>query len=183
MKDHPEMASKKNTKPAKVNAPALKNQSAKPQNVQKRQQLPAALWVGIVLLALAVIGGVVLIGGRNAAPVSAANAAVQNGLPAEISVREAAAKRDSGAFVLDVREPYEWAEIHVPGATLIPLGQLAARVAEVPKDREVVVICRSGNRSQEGRNILKRAGFTNVTSVAGGIRQWSAAGLPTVSGQ
>jgi len=176
------MASKKNTKPAKVNAPALKNQSAKPQNVQKRQQPPAALWVGIVLLALAVIGGVVLIGGRNAAPVSAANA-VQNGLPAEISVREAAAKRDSGAFVLDVREPYEWAEIHVPGATLIPLGQLAARVAEVPKDREVVVICRSGNRSQEGRDILKRAGFTNVTSVAGGIREWSAAGLPTVSGQ
>lgn len=166
------MASKKNTKTAKKNLPAAK----------QPQQPPAALWVGIALLVLAVIGGVVLIGGRNAAPVSAANAA-QNGLPAEISVRDAAVKRDAGAFVLDVREPYEWTEIHVPGATLIPLGQLAARVAEVPKDREVVVICRSGNRSQEGRDILKRAGFTNVTSIAGGIREWSAAGLPTTSGQ
>jgi len=84
--------------------------------------------------------------------------------------------------VLDVREPEEWAQVHIPGATLIPLGQLAARVDEVPRDRPVLVYCRSGNRSQEGRDILLRAGFTRVTSLRGGIKAWAAAGLPTVSG-
>lgn len=84
--------------------------------------------------------------------------------------------------MLDVREPFEWEAVRIPGATLIPLGQLAQRVNEVPRDRPVVVICRSGNRSQEGRDILRRAGFTQVTSMRGGLRQWAAAGFPVVSG-
>ncbi len=95
---------------------------------------------------------------------------------------EAAARRDAGAFILDVREPDEWAEYHVPGATLVPLGQLAARVNEVPRDREVIVVCRSGNRSQAGRDILFDAGFTQVTSMAGGLSQWRSLGYATVSG-
>lgn len=115
-----------------------------------------------------------------AAPAAAPAAAA---LPAEISVAKAAAKRDAGAFILDVREPDEWNTVHIPGATLIPLGQLEARVNEVPKDKEVVVVCRSGNRSKQGRDILKNAGFTQVTSMAGGMTQWSAAGLPTAAGQ
>jgi rhodanese-related sulfurtransferase len=90
--------------------------------------------------------------------------------------------RDSGAFILDVREPDEWNESHIPGATLIPLGELASRVDEVPQDQEVVVVCRSGNRSQQGRDILLSAGFTDVTSMAGGVNQWKAAGFETVSG-
>jgi rhodanese-related sulfurtransferase len=110
------------------------------------------------------------------APVSAA------ALPAEISVAEAAAKRDAGAFILDVRQPDEWNAVHIPGATLIPLDQLDARVNEVPKDKEVVVVCRSGNRSQQGRDILKKAGFPQVTSMSGGMNQWSAAGHPTATG-
>ncbi|MEJ5314891.1 rhodanese-like domain-containing protein [Anaerolinea thermophila] len=103
-------------------------------------------------------------------------------LPAEISVQEAAQLREEGAFVLDVREPEEWNEYHIPGATLIPLGELASRVNELPRDQKIVVYCRSGNRSQEGRDILKQAGFTAVTSMSGGIKAWSAAGLPTVTG-
>jgi phage shock protein E len=103
-------------------------------------------------------------------------------MPAQVNVDEAAALRDDGAFVLDVRQPEEWLEIHIPDATLIPLGELAARVAEVPKDQEILVYCRSGNRSQEGRDILKAAGFENVTSMAGGIKDWAAAGYETVSG-
>ena len=103
-------------------------------------------------------------------------------LPDEISVAEAAAKRDAGAFILDVRQPDEWNEAHVPGSTLIPLDQLEARLNEVPKDKEVVVICRSGNRSKPGRDALKAAGFTQVTSVSGGLNEWKAAGLPTVTG-
>ena len=116
-----------------------------------------------------------------AAPASSAPAAAA-ALPAEISVADAAAKRDAGAFILDVRQPDEWNAVHIPGATLIPLDQLEARVNEVPKDKEVVVVCRSGNRSQQGRDILKSAGFSQVTSMAGGMNQWSAAGYPTATG-
>lgn len=100
----------------------------------------------------------------------------------EISVEQAAEKRDAGAWMLDVREPSEWAEAHIPGATLIPLGELAQRVSEAPKDQEIVVYCRSGNRSKAGADILTKAGYTNVSSMAGGINQWSAAGYPTESG-
>ncbi|MCS6773220.1 MAG: rhodanese-like domain-containing protein [Thermoflexales bacterium] len=103
-------------------------------------------------------------------------------LPLEISVQEAFTLHQSGAFLLDVREPFEWDHIRIPTAVLIPLGQLPARVNEVPRDRPVLVICRSGNRSQAGRDVLLRAGFTSVTSVRGGVRQWYAAGLPTTRG-
>lgn len=102
--------------------------------------------------------------------------------PLEISVSDAAAKRDSGAFILDVRQPDEWNEVHIPGATLIPLDQLASRVDELPRDQEIVVVCRSGNRSQAGRDVLLQAGFTQVTSMAGGVTQWKSAGYETVSG-
>jgi len=103
-------------------------------------------------------------------------------LPKEISVSEATAKRDAGAFILDVRQPDEWNTGHIPGATLIPLDQLASRVNELPRDQEIVVVCRSGNRSAQGRDILLDAGFTQVTSMAGGMIQWESAGYPTVSG-
>jgi rhodanese-related sulfurtransferase len=102
--------------------------------------------------------------------------------PPEISVEEAVAKRDSGAFILDVRQPEEWNEFHVPDSTLIPLGELASRVNELPKDQEIVIVCRSGNRSAQGRDLLLDAGLTQVTSMAGGLTQWKAAGYPTVSG-
>jgi rhodanese-related sulfurtransferase len=103
-------------------------------------------------------------------------------LPAEISAAEASAKRDAGAFVLDVRELDEWTASHIPGSTLISLGELEARIKEVPRDREVVVVCRSGSRSRAGRAILVNAGFTQVTSLAGGLTAWVAANLPTVTG-
>ncbi len=103
-------------------------------------------------------------------------------LPAEISVAEAATKRDAGAFILDVRQPDEWNEVHIPGATLIPLDQLEQRMNEVPRDKEVVVVCRSGNRSKPGRDLLKSAGYTLVTSVSGGMNEWSAGGYPTATG-
>lgn len=104
-------------------------------------------------------------------------------LPREISVSEAYAQREAGAFMLDVREPSEWTEYHMPGATLIPLGELEARLTEVPRDQKVIVVCRSGNRSASGRDILLKYGFSQVTSMAGGMNAWSAAGYPTETGQ
>jgi rhodanese-related sulfurtransferase len=106
----------------------------------------------------------------------------QTRYPREVSVEEAVTKRDAGAFILDVRQPEEWDEFHIPDSTLIPLGELAARVEELPRDQEIVVVCRSGNRSAQGRDILLDAGFTQATSMAGGVTQWRAAGYPTVSG-
>jgi rhodanese-related sulfurtransferase len=102
-------------------------------------------------------------------------------LPAFVSVDEAHQMYTEGTFVLDVRTPEEWNEFHVPNTTLIPLDELAARVNELPKDQPIVVVCRSGNRSQAGRDILLQAGF-NVTSMNGGLNEWRASGYPVVSG-
>jgi rhodanese-related sulfurtransferase len=84
----------------------------------------------------------------------------------------------NGAFVLDVRTLEEWNEFHAPNTTLIPLDQLTARLDEVPRDRPVLVVCRSGNRSQQGRDILLNAGFGQVTSMTGGLNEWRASGFP-----
>ena len=96
----------------------------------------------------------------------------------EISAQEAYQQYQQGAFILDVRAVEEWDAFHIPGAVLIPLGQLAARVSEVPNDRQVIVVCASGSRSRSGGNILLQAGFTKVSSVAGGLTAWSNAEYP-----
>ena len=80
--------------------------------------------------------------------------------------------------MLDVREVTEWNEFHAPAATLIPLGELTVRVNELPRDRKIVVVCHSGNRSQQGRDILLAAGFTQVTSMDGGLNAWRTSGYP-----
>lgn len=99
-------------------------------------------------------------------------------LPSEISVSDAYAKYESGVFVLDVRTQEEWDEFHAPNTTLIPLDQLPARLNELPRDKEIVVVCRSGNRSQQGRDILLNAGFEQVSSMTGGLNEWRASGYP-----
>ena len=103
-------------------------------------------------------------------------------LPRELSAEQAYQKYQAGAFVLDVRTQEEWNEYHAPNTTLIPLDQLQARMSELPRDKEIVVVCRSGNRSQQGRDILKQAGYEQVTSMAGGLKTWQAQGYPVTSG-
>jgi rhodanese-related sulfurtransferase len=127
--------------------------------------------ISILLVAALIIFIILQSGGGTAATTSTS-------LAPEISVAEAYAKYQNGAFVLDVRTDEEWNEFHAPNTTLIPLDQLAARVNEVPRDREIVVVCRSGNRSQQGRDILLNAGFENVTSMTGGLNEWRGAGYP-----
>jgi rhodanese-related sulfurtransferase len=85
-----------------------------------------------------------------------------------------------GAWLLDVREDDEWAAGYAPGARHIPLGQLGARVAEIPQDQAVYVICRSGVRSARAAQALAQAGWEAV-NVAGGMQQWAAAGRPMAS--
>ena len=107
---------------------------------------------------------------------------VVSSLPAEVSVDEAAKFDQKDWFFVDVREPSEWAEAHIPYATLIPLGELTARLPEIPKDKNIVVVCHSGNRSAVGRDLLLKSGFANVTSMAGGMSTWQAKGFPVVTG-
>lgn len=141
---------------------------------QQKNNNQYILWGVIALVILGL--GVVWMMTRNTPTAS-------NNMPPEISVQEAVAKQEAGAFILDVREPSEWNEAHIAGATLIPLGELGSRVNELPKDKEIVVVCRSGNRSAQARDLLVNEGFTQVTSMAGGLNQWKAAGYPTLSGQ
>ena len=107
----------------------------------------------------------------------------KDALPSTITVAEAVRKREQGDFILDVRQPAEWEEYHIPGSTLIPLDELAARRNEVPREREVVVVCRSGKRSEKGREILMEAGFNKVSNMQDGLLRWRADGYPTVSGK
>ena len=117
-----------------------------------------------------------------AAGPSAAPSTTASTLAALVSVAEADRLRTVGALVLDVREPSEWAAGHIDGATLIPLGTLSGRLGEVPRDRSIVVVCHSGNRSAQGRDILIAAGFASVTSMDGGMTAWLAEGRPVVTG-
>jgi rhodanese-related sulfurtransferase len=87
---------------------------------------------------------------------------------------------NAGAQIVDVREPDEWAETGAPeGAALIPLGDLEAQAAGgLRSDKPVYVICRSGNRSQTGSDILVGLGFSEAYNADGGITAWLDAGLP-----
>jgi len=107
-----------------------------------------------------------------------ANKTAAPALSRDVSVEEAHNMYQNGAYVLDVRTVEEWNEFHAPNSTLIPLNELSSRLSEVPRDRDIVVVCRSGNRSQQGRDILLQAGFTNVTSMTGGLIEWRASGYP-----
>lgn len=99
----------------------------------------------------------------------------------EIDVAELARRHAEGGFVLDVRQPAEFEEARVPGAVLIPLDQLGARIGEVPQDRELNVICRSGGRSATAVKALNEAGYQAV-NVAGGTLAWIEAGHPFDTG-
>ena len=139
-----------------------------------RQILPVWGW------ALIVIG--VILGGYLLTRNMRQQGPAMSNLPAEISVAEAAKLEQQDWFFLDVREPSEWEEAHIPYASLIPLGELTSRLSEIPKDKNIVVVCRSGNRSAVGRDLLINSGFTNVTSMAGGLNTWQAQGHPVVTG-
>ena len=90
----------------------------------------------------------------------------------------AAVKEMDNVIVLDVREQWEYDEGHIPGVTLIPMGEVANRLSEIPTDKEVIVTCRSGNRSSQVTEFLREQGYDNVHNMAGGILAWQEAGLP-----
>jgi rhodanese-related sulfurtransferase len=126
--------------------------------------MPAAPWIALAVVIL-IAAAIVLLVPRG--PVAE-----------EIDVARAYDLYQQGAFVVDVRTQEEWDEVHIPGTVLIPLDELPDRLSEVPRDKDIVVVCRSGNRSEEGAAILLKAGYESVVGMEGGIRDWSAAGYP-----
>jgi len=89
-------------------------------------------------------------------------------------------KDRQGAVVVDVCEPHEYSKGHIPGATNIPLGRLKNDLERIKRYRNkpVIVVCRSGNRSHRGAILLRRNGFESVYNLAGGILAWEKENLP-----
>jgi rhodanese-related sulfurtransferase len=99
----------------------------------------------------------------------------------DVSAEAAHRMVEDGAVLLDVREATEWDAGHAPQAVWIPMGELQGRVGELPEDRRIVAICRSGSRSHAVTGALLEAGFDAV-NLDGGMRAWAAEDLPVVGG-
>ncbi|MBX3072237.1 MAG: rhodanese-like domain-containing protein [Thermomicrobiales bacterium] len=101
--------------------------------------------------------------------------------PLEVDIAQVeSALTDAETQIIDCREPDEWAQAHLDGTTLIPLGSLAFRVNELDPARPVIVVCRSGARSLAAAEMLVSAGFQDAKSLAGGLIAWAGSGRPLV---
>ncbi len=100
--------------------------------------------------------------------------------PYEVHPSEVVSKLDNrdDVVLLDVRTPAEYGEVHLAGATLLPVQELTAEalaavgLGEEMRDKEIIIYCRSGNRSKTAYDIMKELGYTNIKSVAGGMNAW-----------
>lgn len=108
---------------------------------------------------------------------AAAQEAAEAGGPDEVDLDDFAAAHSQGAYVVDVREPDEWASGHVPGAVHVPMNDVPDRREEIPTDQPVFVICASGGRSRQVVDFLRAQGVTAV-NVAGGTNAWAQRGWP-----
>lgn len=131
------------------------------------------------LLILMMILGIALVacgGGETAVSEEAIDVA---NLPDTVDVQTVADLLDNeDVYVLDVREQWEYDEGHIPGITLLPMNEVPANLDQIPTDKEVILTCRSGNRSGQVTDYLREQGFDNVHNMEGGILAWEAAGLP-----
>ena len=84
----------------------------------------------------------------------------------------------SDVLLIDVREQTEYDAGHIPGITLIPMGEIGKRLADIPKDKTVIVSCQSGRRSSQVASFLQEQGFTNINDLDGRFSAWQRAGLP-----
>jgi rhodanese-related sulfurtransferase len=135
----------------------------------------------LIVMAIAVSGCGAPAASPDAAPAAAAPAAQSEAaslnLPLTIDAKMVNSLRSNPDVVLiDVREDDEFAAGHIPEATLIPLGQLSSRLNEIPKDKTVVAVCRSGNRSGQATQLLRQAGF-DAHNMDGGMISWEQAGF------
>jgi rhodanese-related sulfurtransferase len=99
--------------------------------------------------------------------------------PQEATPQDAHRAVSSGeAVLIDVREPWEYEQKHIPGSRLIPLAEIPDRIAEIPEDTDIYVHCRLGGRSGRAVDYLREQGRPRAINVVGGIEAWEDAGLP-----
>ncbi len=151
---------------------AKNKKSKKSKKYNQPRKANPMMWIAPLILTIVVVVILIITNGGS----------TSDQLADTISVKDAADKIDTGTYLLDVREVSEWNEAHVEGAVLIPLGELQSRISEIPTDQDVLIICRSGNRSGQARDLLRAAGLMRTTSISGGINAWIAAGFPVVTG-
>ena len=95
-------------------------------------------------------------------------------IPIEINVTEAARlAKQPGNVLLDVREPYELAICQIAGSLQIPMGNIPGRLAEIPRDQRILVLCHHGARSMRVTEWLRANGYPNASNIAGGIEAWA----------
>ena len=127
-----------------------------------------------LFLALAVVGGLLL-----------ASSVLEGGPGTQKVTSQEAVQilNHKSAVIVDVREPQEFASGHIARAINIPLGQVAARSQELKKYKEkpIIICCASGARSARAAGILRKAGFSDVRNLAGGLSAWRSANLPIIS--
>lgn len=97
-----------------------------------------------------------------------------------VTVDQIPAELPAGVTLLDVREPMEWASGHAPDAVHVPMQEVPARLAELPTDGQLVVVCKVGGRSAQVVGYLVQNGFDAI-NLDGGMLEWHAAGRPMVS--
>lgn len=105
-----------------------------------------------------------------------------SGAVPSLSIEELKEKQDRGErfTLLDVREPHEWKISELPGSVKIPLGTLPQSLDKVAKDADVVVYCRSGARSAQAVEFLRKMGYDRARNLAGGINRWAEVVDPTM---
>jgi len=124
--------------------------------------------LGFLVFFLVLFTIITLCGARAMSPAT-------NALPSiDVATLQKRLEAPNPPFLLDVREPSEFEGGHIKGAKLIPLGTLPDHVAEIPKDKPVVVICRSGNRSARAASFLIEHGYGNVENLTGGMSAWAS---------
>ncbi len=111
---------------------------------------------------------------------AAASASPPSISPQALLARQA--KGDSSLFVLDVRTAEEFAAGHVPGAINVPYDQVASQLAQIPKDKDVVLYCKSGRRAGLAAEVLRASGYTKLEHLQGDMQAWLQDGRPVESG-
>lgn len=133
------------------------------------------LLLPLLLLALVLVA----CGGQAGTADVAASEVNLDELPKEVDVQTVFDIQGADdVYVLDVREQYEYDEKHIPNVTLLPMSEIQNRLDEIPTDKEVIITCRSGNRSGQVTDFLEQNGFDNVHNMQGGIVAWEEAGFP-----
>ena len=138
----------------------------------------------LLMIALAVLAAPVALA-ADPAPATPSSAKAPAAAPAAVvqpmsqdALLQHLAQHPEHLFLLDVRTPQEYAEGHIAGAVNVPYDQLATRLAEVPKDKDVVLYCRSGRRAGIAADVLAANGYTRLSHLEGDMIAWTEKGRP-----